>query len=178
MFVFTITKIVQTVVMKKKFLYCLAVASFISGCATSYQPSGFTGGYKETILAPDIARITVNGNGYTSRDRVQDFALLRASEIALQSGYPYFAVLNEQNDSSTRSYTTAGASYTSGSVYNVGNNSYYSGTTTYMPGQTTTFQFPETGLLVRFLKKKPTGALVFDANFLTSTLKQKYKIKK
>ena len=29
----------------------------------------------------------------------------------------------------------------------------------------------------KFLKKKPADALVFDANFLSSTLKQKYKIK-
>jgi hypothetical protein len=163
--------------MKNKYLICLSGTSVILGCATPYQSSGLTGGYKETKLAPDIARITVEGNGYTSRDRVQDFALLRASEMALQSGYPYFTVLNERNDSTTGSFTTAGSSYTSGSVYGVGNSAYYSGTTTYAPGQTMTFQFPETGLLVKFLKKKPADALVFDANFLSSTLKQKYKIK-
>jgi hypothetical protein len=76
--------------MKNKYLICLSGTSVILGCATPYQSSGLTGGYKETKLAPDIARITVEGNGYTSRDRVQDFALLRASEMALQSGYPYF----------------------------------------------------------------------------------------
>lgn len=163
--------------MKIKSLFFLAGTLLIAGCATPYQPSGLTGGYKETLLAPDIVRITVEGNGYTSRDRVQDFALLRASEMALQSGYPYFAVINERNDSSTGSFTTAGSSYTSGSVYGVGNSAYYSGTTTYMPGQTMTFQFPETGLLVKFLKRKPNDALVFDANFLSATLRQKYKIK-
>jgi hypothetical protein len=164
--------------MNLKHLLSLCSIIFITSCATPYQPYGITGGYKETPLAPDVVRISVEGNGYTSRDRVQDFALLRAAEIALQSGYPYFVVINERNDTSTGSFTTAGSSYTSGSVYGVGNSAYYSGTTTYVPGQTITFQFPETGILVKFMKKKSKDALVFDANFLSTTLRQKYKIER
>lgn len=160
--------------LKNLLILCCIVS--ITSCATPYQPYGITGGYKETPLAPDVVRITVEGNGYTSRDRVQDFALLRAAEMALQSGYPYFVVINERNDTSTGSFTTAGSSYTSGSVYGVGNSAYYSGSTTYVPGQTLTFQFPETGILVKFLKVKLKDAMVFDAKFLTATLKQKYKI--
>ncbi len=160
--------------LKKIFAICCTVS--ITSCATPYQPYGITGGYKETPLAPDVVRITVEGNGYTSRDRVQDYALLRAAEMALQSGFPYFVVINERNDTSTGSFTTAGSSYTSGSVYGVGNSAYYSGTTTYVPGQTYTFHFPETGILVKFLRKKTKDAMVFDAKFLTATLKQKYKI--
>jgi hypothetical protein len=163
--------------MNKNYLLCLVGVAFISGCATPYQPSGLTGGYKETKLGADIARITVNGNGYTSRDRVQDFALLRASELALESGYPYFVVLNERDDSTTATYTTASTSYTTGTIHGAGNSAHYAGTTTYIPGQTMTYEYPETGLLVKFLKKKPADSLVFDANFLTSTLKQKYQIK-
>ena len=160
--------------LKNFFAICCTVS--ITSCATPYQPYGITGGYKETPLAPDVVRITVEGNGYTSRDRVQDYALLRAAEMALQSGFPYFVVINERNDTSTGSFTTAGSSYTSGSVYGVGNSAYYSGTTTYVPGQTYTFHFPETGILVKFLRKKTKDAMVFDAKFLTATLKQKYKI--
>jgi hypothetical protein len=168
----------QTKSMNHKYLLPLCCIISITSCATPYQPYGITGGYKETPLAPDVVRVTVEGNGYTSRDRVQDFALLRASEMALQSGYPYFVVINERNDTSTGSFTTAGSSYTSGSVYGVGNSAYYSGTTTYIPGQTITFQFPETGILVKFVKKKSKDALVFDANFLLTTLRQKYKIQR
>jgi hypothetical protein len=164
--------------MNLKNLLSICCIVSITSCATPYQPYGITGGYKETPLAPDVVRITVEGNGYTSRDRVQDYALLRAAEMALQSGYPYFVVINERNDTSTGSFTTAGSSYTSGSVYGAGNSAYYSGTTTYVPGQTLTFQFPETGLLVKFLKVKSKDAMVFDAKFLTNTLKQKYKIQR
>ena len=155
----------------------LVLAMLPIGCATPYQPSGFTGGYKETQLAPDIVRVYVNGNGYTGRERVQDFALLRAAELALNSGYPYFVVLSESNEKSTGSFTTAGSSHTSGSLYGVGNNSYYSGTTTFIPGQTVTFEYPKTGMIVKFLKKKSNDGLVFDADFLSRNVKAKYKIK-
>lgn len=149
----------------------------LSGCATQYQSSGLTGGYTETRLAPDMVRITFTGNGYTKRERAQDFALLRAADLGLQSGYPYFAVIDERNDSLESSYTTAGYSYTSGSAYRTGGGVNYSGTTTYVPGQNIPISRPESGLMVKFLKTKPAGTMVFDAAFLSQSLKSKYKIK-
>ncbi len=68
---------------------------FLSGCATSYQQKGFTGGYSETQLAPDVFRVNFQGNGYTSSERAQDFALLRAAELSLERGFRYFALLDE-----------------------------------------------------------------------------------
>ncbi len=66
--------------MKEVFLLLASVFSlwFLSGCATSYQQRGFAGGYSETQLAPDVFRVNFEGNGYTSSERAQDFALLRA----------------------------------------------------------------------------------------------------
>jgi len=65
----------------------------LTACATGYQSSGFTGGFKDTQLAPDVFRVSFSGNGFTSSDRVQDFALLRAAELTLANDARYFAVI-------------------------------------------------------------------------------------
>jgi len=38
----------------------------ISGCATTYQPQSFTGGFSETQLAENIFQVLFNGNAYTA----------------------------------------------------------------------------------------------------------------
>ena len=163
--------------MRSTILTILVGAMLLSGCATSYQSTGLSGGYSETKLAPDVVRVIFRGNGYTKIERAQDFALLRASELSIQAGFPYFVVLNEQNDSKAQSINTPGTAYTTGSAYAVGNQAYYQGQTTYVPGQTITIYRPETGILVQFLKEKPQGTFAFDAAFLVNSLKEKYSVK-
>lgn len=149
----------------------------IFGCATSYQSNGFTGGYSETKLAPDVVRVVFRGNGYTGKERAQDLTLLRAAELSLAAGYPYFSVISENSETKTYSFTTAGTSYNTGTGSVVGNQVYYSGQTTHIPGQTVTFYKPETGILTKMLKDKPSDGLVFEASFLVKELKLKYKLK-
>lgn len=153
-----------------------ALFGLLTGCSTSYQPTGFTGGFEESVLAPDVVRVAFVGNGYTTRQKTQDFALLRAAELTKKGGYKYFVLLNQETTSNSQSYTTAGTSYTTGSAYSYGNQTSYSGQTVTYPGQTLTFNFPETGLLVKFLHEKPSGPLVFEADFVIQTLTQKHRI--
>lgn len=156
----------------------------ISGCATGYNKDGLFGGFTETQLAPDLFRVTFKGNAYTSRERVADFALLRASELCQSNGFPYFAIVAGQSGGKTESYTTAGTSQTTGSGNyqgtRIGSNvlgSYnYSSTTTYQPGQTFTMFKPETGLLVQGFKEKPKDIFTFDAAFLARSIKDRYGI--
>jgi hypothetical protein len=165
----------------------------LSGCATSYKSNGFTGGYTNTQLTPDVFRVSFRGNAYTSPERAQDFALLRASELTLQHGFICFAIIDEQNSTTTQTYTTPSQSettaYGTGESYgNVYLNPYggtYEGnsslsvhsTTTYSSGQTYVFYKPRTGLLIRCFQKKPDGIFTFDAVFLQQSLKQTYQIK-
>src|ERR1041385_738680 len=86
----------------------LSIVLAATGCATSYQANGFSSGYSETRFAPDIFRVVFKGNGYTSAERAQDFALLRASELALQGGFTCFAIIDERNSSTTSTITTPG----------------------------------------------------------------------
>ena len=128
----------------------LLSAFFLAGCATSYESSNIlTGGFSETMLGPDVARVVFRGNSSTSKERAQDLALLRAAELALKAGFPYFTVLEETNE--------ARRSTPSGSDISI--------------------SMPKTGILVQFLKEKSPGTLAFDCEFLMRTLKEKYKIK-
>lgn len=158
-------------------IFLAILTTFFTGCATSYQSGGFTGGYTETQLAPDVFRVVFKGNGYTSPERAQDFSMLRAAELALQTGFTHLAVINERNSTTTHSFTTDGEAKTTGTAQIYGNQVSYSGHTTYTPGQTVTFYKPSTGLVVQFFKTKPEGIFAYDAAFLQQSIKSRYKIK-
>jgi hypothetical protein len=146
----------------------------LSSCATSYHQKGFTGGYSETQLAPDVFRVNFQGNGYTSAERAQDFVLLRAAELSLERGFRYFALLDEESSSKLGIFTTPGSAHTTGSAYRSGNSATYSGYTTYTPGHTFLISKPHTGVLVRGFTNKPDDIYTFDTEFLQQSLKRKY----
>ena len=174
-------------------ILALSAPLVLPGCATGYHSTGFTGGYSDTQLAPDVYRIVFRGNGYTPPERAQDLALLRASELTLQRGFTCFAIVDERHSTSISSFTTPGHADTtaygtgcsSGNIYLNPYGGSYSGTssayvdahTTYTPPQTYVFYKPQTGILVRAFQTKPEGVSTFDAAFLQQSLKQKYRIK-
>ena len=159
-----------------RFLLISILAVFAVGCATPYQSAGLTGGYSETQLAPDVFRVSFQGNGYTSGDRAKDFVLLRAAELCLQRGFTCFAIIDESNSTTTSSFSTPGQSQTTGYAYVCGNTTTYMMSTTYSPGQTFFFHKPNAGLLVQGFHTKPAGIFTFDAPFLQQSVRQRYGI--
>ena len=171
------------------YLILLSAVAFASGCATPYQSSGFRGGFSETRLAPDVFRVSFRGNAYTSRERTQDFALLRAAEFTLEHGYAYLSVVDAVETETIapilvapgRARTTGNA-HISGTGRRYGRNTTFSGqanyseTTTYTPPTTLTVAKPASGLLIRCYHEKPEGISVLDAKFLLESLRAKYKI--
>jgi hypothetical protein len=180
--------------MWSKLILLIALVIF-SGCATSYQSTGFTGGYNETQLAPDVFRVIFRGNGFTPADKAQNFALLRAAELTVEHGFTCFAVINEQNFTRISSYTTPGKvqttgyanthhsgnlylnPYGSGGTYSGTSKTYVNANSTHTPPQTHVFYKPESGILIKAFSIPPEGVFTFDAAFLQQSLKQKYKIK-
>ncbi len=106
---------------------------YTTSCSTGYHSNGFSGGYSETVLAPDVYRIVFRGNGYTSAERTQDFAMLRAAEITCNRHYTCFAIIDQNQTANVSSYTTPGYASTTatatGSSY--GNMYYRPGGATY-----------------------------------------------
>jgi hypothetical protein len=158
-------------------LLTIVLALSTAGCATGYHSTGFTGGYSDTQLAPDVFRVTFRGNAYTEPERVQDFALLHAAELALSHGYTHFGILSAGSGSTQSSFTTPGQAYSSGQVQVYGRSAFYSGQTTYVPGQTFVFNKPRAGLIVKCFHGEQPGIDLFDAQFLRKSVREKYHIK-
>jgi hypothetical protein len=75
-------------------LICISVV-VLAGCATPYQSSGATGGFKELQLQTDIWRVSYSGNGYTTYETVQTYWLYRCAELARSQGFDGFQVLSD-----------------------------------------------------------------------------------
>lgn len=161
----------------RTYIAAAVAGPLLAACATAYQSTGFTGGFRDTQLAPDVFRVSFSGNAFTSRDRVQDFALLRAAELTLANNARYFAVMSSADQSRTDTYVSPGSSYTTGTVSGYGNTAYYSGTTTYTAPQVQTYYKPGVGMMIRTFQTKPEGDFAFDANFIVNSIRTKYRIK-
>jgi hypothetical protein len=147
----------------------LALVVLLCGCATGYGPHGFTGGYSEMQLQPNVFQVRFNGNGYTSLDRARDFCLLRCSEVCLENGFTHFELLEKSSSVSRSTYKTASYSKTS---FNSN-----SATTTTTGGDTYQVAKPGTENLIacyREVSAPPAG--LFDAAFLARSIRHKYKI--
>ena len=87
---------------------------FLAGCATAvgttYAPAGKGGyGYTDTRIEDDRYRITFAGDGATTPEAVEDFALLRAAELALAGGYDWFRVVGRSIDEQEKGGVGIGA---------------------------------------------------------------------
>ncbi|KAB0496295.1 CC0125/CC1285 family lipoprotein [Pseudomonas vancouverensis] len=160
-----------------KIAFHLLAILLLSSCASTYTPqSNFPGfnGYFDTQLGENIFQVGFQGDGYDSRSRVTDLALLRSAEVALKNGFPYFVIVTNADNSTGASYvapTTTQASATA-----IGNTTY--GTATTYGGQSFLFTYPNTTNTIVCFKDKPiTQALVFEANLVITSLKSRYGIK-
>jgi len=157
----------------------LILLVLLAGCATSYQPKSFSGGYSETRLGEDIFQISFTGNGYTNQERATDFSLLRSAEITLENGFRYFVIVNSEKDSSLSSYTSPSTSHTTATAYGSGRYAYGNSTTTTYDGDTYFVSKPSSTNTILCFKEKPTiGALVLEAEFVANSIRGKYGLTK
>lgn len=125
--------------MLKKFVLT-AIVIILSGCATSYQPSGVTGGFSEMQLNDDIYRVSFRGNAYTAHENVQNYLLRRCAELTKAKGYNYFVILESNVDKKDSQYTTP----TTVSTYSKSNISI-------TPGQTYKYSRYQDSVVIRML---------------------------
>ena len=148
------------------------MAVVLVGRATSYQGKGLTGGFSETQIQPDVFTVRFKGNGYTGAEKAGDFCLLRCAELAIEQGFQYFVILDSSSGFKT-TVSSNGPSTTTGTLQTYGNTT--CGTFNTYGGGTTTWNKPRATKTIRLLKKKTKGS--FDAAFLRTSIREKYKIK-
>ncbi|MEM9705009.1 MAG: hypothetical protein AAF850_02900 [Pseudomonadota bacterium] len=104
----------------RKFLLSLAfvvVASCASGAPSDYGPAGRDGfGFAETRIENDRYRVRYSGSGGDTRDLVEENALRRAAEIAVEEGYDWFRVVSRETLGDQRGGVNLGAGVGSGRV--------------------------------------------------------------
>ena len=154
--------------MKLRVIGLMAVLA-ISGC-TTYQEKGLTGGFTDTQLDDNVWEVTFNGNGYTSAQRVRDFALLRASEIALTNGYSYFAVADDRDSSKTSTQQTQGYGTYSASCMGYS----CTGTSSYTPGTTYNITKHGNSRLAVMFEDKPEDVFVYNARMIFDQIVAEY----
>lgn len=131
----------------------------LAGCATSYQPMGFSGGFEEVKLSQDTYRIRVSGNGYTSTGRAENIALLRAAELTLQDGFERFVILSGGVQQGAAGSTPVVVNRIGDSLIATG------GDTVFKPGG---------GLIIRMVgKADPAFAGALDARLIEAQLRPK-----
>jgi hypothetical protein len=96
---------------------CVPLALLLCSCATPYKPFDHGYGYSERQVSNDVYEISFVANGNSSYGRAADFAMLRASEVALDHHARSFVVLNVVNLSSARAYYTSSHPYWTTSLY-------------------------------------------------------------
>ena len=161
---------------KMSIITVLALSFFIQGCATTYKSSGFSGGYSETKLDENVFKVRFRGNGYTSRERASDFALMRSAELALNNGYKYFVIIDSGSYSSNSTYTTPTRHTTSGNVNAFGNMAYFNSTTKTKGGQTYNISKPSSSNTIVCFKEKPQVGFSYNAEFIYKSISKKYGI--
>ena len=153
-------------------LLALVLSFFLLvGCATSYQKSGFTGGYEETQLAENVFRVNFRGNRYTKLPRATDFALLRTAELTLEHGYKYFVLVSESSTVNNSSVTTPYQTQTTGDI---SGNSFNANSFT--TGGPVTISKPSSNNTFMCFKEKPKQ-FSYDAEFVYKSIRTKYGIK-
>jgi len=91
-----------------KFILILVTLLMI-GCATSYQKKGISGGYSDAQIDENSYRVTFVGNGYSSKDQVENMLLYRSAELTNEKGYDWFSVNErESNEQSHAKYGKLG----------------------------------------------------------------------
>ncbi len=88
----------------------LLLPLLLAGCATAYQPEGFTGGFSDVMTGPDTAIVTFSGNGFTTERRMLGMLLIRCADVTLQHGYRYFVITGFQDTGRVSSFTLPGHS--------------------------------------------------------------------
>jgi hypothetical protein len=75
-----------------------AVLLGLSGCATTYHPNSFTGGYLDQQIGENTYLVTFKANSFTEVENVQNFLLYRCAELTVQKGGDYFIKVEETTD--------------------------------------------------------------------------------
>jgi hypothetical protein len=81
-----------------KLFICFLTAIILTSCATTYQKKGMSGGYSDVQIDENSYRVTFSGNGYSTKDQVENMLLYRSAELTKEKGFDWFSVNERESD--------------------------------------------------------------------------------
>lgn len=81
----------------RQILMLISIIALLGGCATTYGPIGFDGGYTDEKKFDGTIYVQFAANGFTDGGRARDFLFYRCAEITLETGNFFFVVQDENN---------------------------------------------------------------------------------
>ena len=141
------------------------LALFLTGCASSYQPEGLSGGFSDIQLDKNVFQVSYQGNAYTRTPRLEEMALLRAADLTVSHGFRYFIVLSGQ----------AGGQMTS--LFAPSLPLATPGMQAAVPSGEASGAQGMTMLVVSFAQRPDFPALIYDATLLCQSLGAKFEAK-
>ncbi|MEZ5897054.1 MAG: hypothetical protein R3C51_11715 [Parvularculaceae bacterium] len=94
----------------------LTLGACATAVGTAYGPADSKGyGYTQTRIEADRYRVSFAGDGATPPELVEDYALLRAAELAVENGYDWFRVVGRSLDGEEKGGVGLGAGVGTGS---------------------------------------------------------------
>jgi hypothetical protein len=158
-----------------KEIISLAFVLILAGCAIgrSYHDSDnmWKLGYSDTQLNEKVYRVSYAGYSIPQNE-CDDFAIMRASEIAMEKGYKYFRILNENQSSQSQTFHVPGSTYTTGTVSGYGNVAQMNATS-YSSGFVGTANYPVSTITIEMLKEKDDASGTLDAEIIWNSLAKK-----
>lgn len=169
----------ERIMIKITLLTCLTL-TLISGCATTYSQNSFMngGGFSEVELAPNYFKVSFSGNEVTPKEKVKDFALLRASELMINRECNSFQVIKTSDNSSSGQYFVPKTQSTNANVSVYGNSAYGNSNTTTYGGGVVNISYPKITIEIQCSKENwDLSKGIYDTQFINKSLKEKYNIK-
>lgn len=163
----------------KKYISIIAVAAMLlSGCATPYQSTGYTGGHTYERFEEDLFAVSFGGNGFTSMKRTRDFCLLRCAEVTLEYQFKFFSIERVIDKSGVDRVDLGTTSNTTGSVNVSGNYGYYNGMTTTTTNTVSVYK-PGITYVIRCYDEPPTSghhSQIYNAQSIETEIRNQYKL--
>lgn len=136
----------------------------ITGCATPYQETGFTGGVSATPLNENTFLIKAQGNAFISAGTIQDYVLLKSAEVCRRHNFTHFVTLSEKDTTETVTYQN--------NTYDI-RCSGYSCTAT--GGGSNTFSKPGTSMRIKLIRETDgIPGMAFRCSVIYDSLSSKY----
>jgi hypothetical protein len=159
------------------------LVAVVAGCATPYRPLQAGTGFTDSQVSADQFRVSFKGNGYTTWEQANDFARLRAAQVALDHGFNFFAITDVTNTSSVRSYQARQQYHANYPLPMelpppvMGGSDPNRGSYLVEYDQTKVYYRPGEILLITCFRFKPDKPFTYDAAELARSLSVKYQLR-